>query len=45
MTRLRELSEQAQLDPEFAEKFLVFIISEVVRHHEAIAGAQRNGAG
>ena len=37
MARLRELSERAQLDPVFAEKFLNFIISEVVRHHEAIA--------
>ena len=42
MARLRALSEQAQLDPAFAEKFLVFIISEVVRHHEAIAHAQLN---
>lgn len=37
IARLRELSERAQLDPAFAEKFLVFVISEVVRHHEAIA--------
>ncbi|MBE7188909.1 chorismate mutase [Jatrophihabitans endophyticus] len=35
--RLRALSEQAELDPEFAEKFLAFVIDEVVRHHEAIA--------
>ena len=34
--RLRELARQAQLDPEFAEKVLTFIVSEVVRHHEAI---------
>ena len=36
VSRLRELAEQAQLDPEFAEKVLTFIITEVVRHHEQI---------
>ena len=35
--RLRHLAEAAHLDPEFAEKFLTFIISEVIRHHEAIS--------
>ena len=35
--RLRALAASAQLDPEFAEKFLNFIISEVIRHHEAIS--------
>ena len=35
--RLRRLAESARLDPEFAEKFLNFIISEVIRHHERIA--------
>jgi chorismate mutase len=35
--RLRRLAVEAKLDPEFAEKFLNFIIAEVVRHHEAIA--------
>lgn len=35
--RLRGLAEAAHLDPEFAEKFLNFIISEVIRHHEKIA--------
>lgn len=35
--RLRELAVEADLDPEFAEKFLTFIVSEVVRHHERIA--------
>ncbi|QGF25019.1 chorismate mutase [Raineyella fluvialis] len=34
--RLRALAEDSHLDPEFAEKFLTFIVSEVVRHHEAI---------
>ncbi len=35
--RLRRLAAVADLDPEFAEKFLNFIVAEVVRHHEAIA--------
>lgn len=37
VTRLRALAEQADLDPELAEKFLTFIVREVVRHHEKIA--------
>ena len=32
--RLRKLAEDARLDPEFSEKFLRFIIQEVIRHHE-----------
>lgn len=35
--RLRKLSEEADLDPEFSEKFLRFIIDEVIRHHERAA--------
>jgi chorismate mutase len=35
--RLRRLAEEARLDPAFAEKFLQFIIEEVIRHHKAIA--------
>lgn len=35
--RLRRLAEEANLDPDFAEKFLTFIVREVIRHHEAIA--------
>jgi len=34
--RLRELAAAAKLDPDFAEKFLAFIVQEVIRHHEAI---------
>jgi chorismate mutase len=34
IARLRKLAEDAQLDPEFSEKFLRFIIDEVIRHHE-----------
>lgn len=37
ISRLRYLASQARLDPDFAEKFLNFIIHEVIRHHEAIA--------
>jgi chorismate mutase len=32
--RLEWLAREADLDPEFARKFLNFIISEVIRHHE-----------
>ncbi|MBL4926968.1 chorismate mutase [Fuscibacter oryzae] len=34
--RLEALAQQADLDPEFAKKFLNFIISEVIRHHEKL---------
>ena len=37
--RLRNLAEEAGLDPEFSEKFLRFIIDEVIHHHERIAEA------
>ena len=32
--RLRALAQQADRDPDFAEKLLNFIIREVIRHHE-----------
>ena len=32
--RLERLAREADLDPEFARKFLNFVISEVIRHHE-----------
>ncbi len=35
VARLRELAAAARLDPDFAEKFLAFVIREVIRHHEA----------
>jgi chorismate mutase len=35
--RLRALAEESHLDPAFAEKFLTFIIAEVIHHHERIA--------
>ena len=34
IARLEELAAQADLDPEFARKFLNFIIQEVIKHHE-----------
>ena len=34
IARLRALAAEAQLDPDFGEKFLRFIIDEVIRHHE-----------
>ena len=36
IARLRDLAKTAKLDPDFAEKFLTFIVQEVIRHHEAI---------
>lgn len=36
IARLRALAAESDLDPEFAEKFLTFIVTEVVRHHEQI---------
>jgi len=37
IARLRALAEESHLDPAFAEKFLNFIVAEVIHHHEAIA--------
>jgi chorismate mutase len=36
IARLRQLAADAQLDPDFTEKFLRFIIDEVIRHHERL---------
>ena len=36
--RLRGLAQTAQLDPDFSEKFLRFVIDEVIRHHEKVRG-------
>ncbi len=38
VARMRKLAEDANLDPEFSEKFLRFIIDEVIRHHEQAQG-------
>ena len=34
IARLEDLAQRADLDPEFAKKFLNFIIDEVIRHHK-----------
>jgi len=39
IARLRSLAVNADLEPEFAEKFLTFLTREVIRNHEVI----RNG--
>ncbi len=40
IARLRSLAVNAELDPEFAEKFLGFLVKEVIRHHEIIRDGQ-----
>lgn len=40
IARLRKLSEEAQLDPDFSEKFLDFIIEEVIHHHKKIRSGE-----
>ena len=35
IARLRRLAEDADLDPDFAETFINFVIREVIKHHEA----------
>ncbi|MGX9351474.1 chorismate mutase [Shimia sp. W99] len=34
IARLEALAQEADLDPEFAKKFLNFIIAEVIQHHK-----------
>ena len=41
VSRLRQLAAVSGLDSDFAEKFLAFVIEEVIRHHESVA---RSGA-
>ena len=36
IARLTDLARRADLDPDFAKKFLAFIIQEVIKHHEKI---------
>ncbi len=40
IARLQRLAKEADLDPEFAKKYLAFVISEVIRHHEQHQSAQ-----
>ena len=42
IARLRTLAGAAKLDPEFAEKFLAFVVKEVIRHHESIRSGKQN---
>lgn len=35
--RLTALAQEAGLDPAFTQRFLRFIVTEVIRHHERIA--------
>jgi chorismate mutase len=37
IARLRTLAEQSGLDPVFTEKFLRFVVAEVIHHHQRIA--------
>jgi chorismate mutase len=37
VARLRQLSEDAELDPAFAEKWFNFVVAEVIRHHTEAA--------
>lgn len=39
IARLRTLASESGLDPDFAEKFLNFMVKEVIRHHEDIKAA------
>lgn len=41
VARLRRLAAEAELDGDFTEKFLRFIIDEVIRHHEAAGSARQ----
>jgi chorismate mutase len=38
--RLRNLAKEADLDPEFAETFLEFILAEVIQHHQELAAGE-----
>lgn len=38
--RLRALAIEAELDPEFSEKFIRFVIDEVIRHHHRHAAGK-----
>jgi chorismate mutase len=40
IARLRALAVDADLDPEFSEKFIRFVIDEVIRHHRQHAAGK-----
>ena len=41
IARLRRLAQDAKLDPDFAEKFFNFVVTEVIRHHTALRDAHK----
>ena len=43
LSRLRHLATISKLDPDFAEKFLSFVIHEVARQHETVRRATSKG--
>ena len=45
IARLRSLAAESGLDPDFAEKFLNFMVREVIRHHEDIKAAYDQAEG
>jgi len=45
IARLRRLARSADLDPDFTEKFLSFIIQEVIRNHEKLGAGKSSPRG
>ena len=43
IARLQELAANADVDPEFAKKFIRFIIDEVIRHHRLQKNSKQQG--
>ena len=41
LARLRTLAEESGLDPAFTEKFLRFVVAEVIHHHQRIAEGEQ----
>lgn len=41
IARLRQLAEESGLDPVFTEKFLRFVVAEVIHHHQRISEGER----
>ena len=41
LARLRALAEESGLDPAFTEKFLKFVVAEVINHHQRIAEGEQ----
>ncbi len=41
LARMRHLAEESGLDPAFTEKFLRFVVAEVIHHHQRIAEGER----